>query len=94
MYRSPNTVRMTKSAVLIQTGHVTRMQEARSPFKSLTSKPTEKRPLGRSRRRRVGLQRYVSPNLLFAAPKGDLTSTLDIMNSRSYQKISTNSSFF
>ena len=32
-------------------GHVARMEEGRSAFKILTGKPTEKRPLGRARRR-------------------------------------------
>ena len=32
-------------------GHVARMQEGRSAFKILTSKPKGKRPLGRPRRR-------------------------------------------
>ena len=32
-------------------GHVARMEEGRSAFKSLTGKPTGKRPLGKPRRR-------------------------------------------
>ena len=32
-------------------GNVARMDEGRSAFKILTGKPTEKRPLGRPRRR-------------------------------------------
>ena len=32
-------------------GHVARMEEGRSAFKILTGKPTQKRPLGRHRRR-------------------------------------------
>ena len=32
-------------------GHVARMEEGRSALKILTGKPTEKRPLGRPRRR-------------------------------------------
>ena len=32
-------------------GHVARMEEGRSTFRILTGKPTEKRPLGRPRRR-------------------------------------------
>ena len=32
-------------------GHVARMEEGRIAFKILTCKPTEKRPLGRPRRR-------------------------------------------
>ena len=42
-------------------GHIARMEEDRSAFKILTGKPTEKRPLGRLRRRledniRMGLE--------------------------------------
>ena len=40
-----------KSRRLRWAGHVTRMEEGRSAFKILTGKPTEKRPLRRSRRR-------------------------------------------
>ena len=32
-------------------GHVARMEEGRSAFKTLTGKPTEKRPLEKPRRR-------------------------------------------
>ena len=44
-------------------GHVARMEEGRSVFKILIGKPTEKRPLGRPRRRwkddiRMDLDRY------------------------------------
>ena len=51
MYRSPNIVRVIKSRRLRWAGHVTRMEESRSVFKTLTSKPTGKRPLGRPRPR-------------------------------------------
>ena len=51
MYRSLNIVRVIKSRRLRQTGYVARMEEGRSAFKMLTGKPTEKRPLGRPRRR-------------------------------------------
>ena len=51
LYRSPNIVRVIKSRRLRWTGHVARMEEARSAFKILTGKPTGKRPLGRPRRR-------------------------------------------
>ena len=50
-YRSPNIVRVIKSRRLRRTGNVARMEEGRSAFKILTSKPTGKRPLGRPRRR-------------------------------------------
>ena len=42
---------MIKSRRLRWTGHLARMKEGRSGFKTLTSKPTGKRPLGRPRRR-------------------------------------------
>ena len=51
MYHSPNIVRVIKSRRLTWVGHVTRMEEGRSAFKILTSKPTGKRPLGRPRHR-------------------------------------------
>ena len=46
LYRSPNIVRVIKCRRLKWTGHVARMEEGRSAFKSLTHKPTGKRPLG------------------------------------------------
>ena len=51
MYRSPNIVRVIMSRTLRWTGHVTRMEEDRSAFGILTGQPTEKRPLGRPKRR-------------------------------------------
>ena len=51
LYCSPNIFRVIKSKRLRWAGHVARMEEGRSAFKILTSKPTEKRPLGRPRRR-------------------------------------------
>ena len=51
MYRSPNIIRVIKSRRLRWAGHVARMEEGRNAFKILSGKPTEKRPLGRSRRR-------------------------------------------
>ena len=51
LVRSPNIVRVIKSRRLRWAGYVTRMEESRSAFKILTGKPTEKRPLGRPRRR-------------------------------------------
>ena len=44
LYRSPNIVRVIKSRRLRWSGHVLRMEEARSALKILTSKPTGKRP--------------------------------------------------
>ena len=49
MYRSPNKVRVIKSRRLRWAGHVARMEEVRSAFKILTSKPIGKIPLGRPR---------------------------------------------
>ena len=46
MYRSPNIVRVIKSRRMRWAGYVARMEEGRSAFKILTSKPTGKRPLG------------------------------------------------
>ena len=42
---------MIKSIRLKWAGHVVRMEEGRSSFKTLTGKPTGKRPLGRPMRR-------------------------------------------
>ena len=42
---------MIKARRLRWAGHVARMEESKSAFKILTSKPTGKRPLGRPRRR-------------------------------------------
>ena len=44
-------VRAIKSRRLRLAGHVAKMEECRSAFKILTSKPTGQRPLGRPRRR-------------------------------------------
>ena len=51
MYRLPNIVRVIKSRRLRWAGYVARMEEGRNAFKILTGKCTEKRPLGRPRRR-------------------------------------------
>ena len=51
LYRSPNIVWVIKSRKLRWSGHVARMEEGRSAFKILTSKPTGNTPLGRARRR-------------------------------------------
>ena len=50
-YGPPNIVRVIKSRRLRWEDHVPRMEEGGSAFKILTGKPTEKRPLGRPRRR-------------------------------------------
>ena len=49
LYRSPNTVRVTKSRGLRWAGHIARMEEGRSAFKILTGKPAGNRRLGRPR---------------------------------------------
>ena len=51
IFFSINIVRVIKSIRLRWAGHVARMEEGRSAFKTLTGKPTGKRPLGRHRRR-------------------------------------------
>ena len=48
--RSPNIIRVIKYRRLRWAGHVARMEEGRSAFKILTSKPKGKIPLGRPRR--------------------------------------------
>ena len=42
-YRSPNIIRVIRCKRLKWAGHVARMEEGRSTFKILTSKPTVKR---------------------------------------------------
>ena len=49
--RSPNIVTVIKSRRMRWAGNVARMEENRSPFKILKGTRTEKRTLGRSRRR-------------------------------------------
>ena len=49
MYRSPNILRVIKSRILGWAGHVARMKEGRSAYKTLTSKSTRKIPLGSPR---------------------------------------------
>ena len=51
MYPSPNIIRMINSKRFRWAGHAARMEEGRSAFIILTGKPTERRPLGRSRNR-------------------------------------------
>ena len=50
-YRSPNIVRVIKFRRLRWASNLARMEEGRSASKILTSKPTEKRPSGRLKRR-------------------------------------------
>ena len=47
-----NLIRVIKSVRLRWAAHVARMKEGKITFEALTGKPTEKRPLGRPRRRR------------------------------------------
>ena len=54
LYRSPNIVRVIKSRRMRWAGNVARMEEDRSAFKIVTSKPTGKRLLGMPKRRRGG----------------------------------------
>ena len=53
MYKNKltNVMALIKSRRMKWAGNVARMEEGRSAFKILTSKPTGKRPLGRPRRR-------------------------------------------
>ena len=51
MYSSPNIVRVIKSRIMRQVGHVARMGETRGVYKVLVGKPERKRPLGTPRRR-------------------------------------------
>ena len=51
LYRSPNIVRAIKSRWLRWAGYVAIMEEGKSALKILTGKPTEKRSLGRPRRK-------------------------------------------
>ena len=51
LYRFPNIVRVIKSRILSWRGHVARMEEGRSAFKTLTDISTGKGLLGRSMRR-------------------------------------------
>jgi hypothetical protein len=51
LYCTPNVVRVIKSRRLRWEGHVARMEQGRSAFKTLTDTPTGERPLGRPRHR-------------------------------------------
>ena len=53
LYSSLNIVRVIKSRRMRWAGHVARMGEERGVYRVLVGKPEGKRPLGRSRRRRV-----------------------------------------
>jgi hypothetical protein len=51
LYASPKIIRMVKSRRVRGTGHIARMGEMGSTYKTLVGKPEGKRPLGRHRRR-------------------------------------------
>ena len=51
LYSSPNSIRVSKSRMLRQAGHVARMGERRGAYRALMGKPEGKRPLGRPRHR-------------------------------------------
>jgi hypothetical protein len=51
MYSSPSIIRMMKSRRMRGTGHVARMGEKTSAYKTSVGKPEGKRPLGRVRLR-------------------------------------------
>jgi hypothetical protein len=53
LYSLPNIVRVVKSRRMKWARHVARMGEGRGVHRILVGKPEGKRPLGRSRRRRV-----------------------------------------
>jgi hypothetical protein len=53
-YRSFDIVKVIKSRILRCAGHIARTEEGRSAFKTLTGKPTGRRPLGRPRHRWEG----------------------------------------
>jgi hypothetical protein len=53
-YSLPSIIRMIKSRRMRSTGHVARMGYKRNACRILVGKPEGERPLGRSRRRRVG----------------------------------------
>jgi hypothetical protein len=53
LYSSPSIIRMAKSRRIRWVGHVARMREKRNAYRILVGIPKGKRPLGRSRCRRV-----------------------------------------
>jgi len=52
-------VRVIKSRRMRRAGHVARMGEERGVYTVLVGKPEGKRPLGRTRRRRVDIRTYL-----------------------------------
>jgi hypothetical protein len=53
LYSSPSIIRIIKSRRMKWAGHVARMGEKMNVYRLLVRKPEGKRPLGRSRRRRI-----------------------------------------
>ena len=51
LYSASNIVRVIKSRIMRQEGHVARMGDRRGIYRVLVGKPEGKRPLGRLRRR-------------------------------------------
>jgi hypothetical protein len=56
LYSSPSVIRMIKSRRMRWIEHVARMREKRNAYRILVGKPEGKRPLGRTRRRRVNIK--------------------------------------
>jgi hypothetical protein len=59
LYSSPSIVRVIKSTRMRLAGHIARMGERRGVYRVLVKKPEGKRPLGRPRRRRRVILRWV-----------------------------------
>jgi hypothetical protein len=51
LYSSPNIIRQIKSRTMRWAGHVARIGEERTVYRTFVGMPEEKRPLGRQRRR-------------------------------------------
>ena len=56
LYSSPNIVRVIKSRSMRWAGHVARMGEESSVYRVLVGKTEGRRPLGRTRRRRMDIR--------------------------------------
>jgi hypothetical protein len=59
LYSSPSIIRIIKSRRMRWAGHVARMGEKRNVYRLLVGRPEGKRPLGRSRRRRIDNMKMV-----------------------------------
>jgi hypothetical protein len=53
LYSSPSIIRIIKSRRMRWAGHVARMGKKRNVYRLLVGKPEGKKPIGRSRRRRI-----------------------------------------